>query len=142
VVIPPPNEIQALQQGQVDAVYSWTPAYNKGQEDPDLTVLATEGALLGDFAAFGFAFSQTFLDAHPAAVRQFVAGYVKAWKWAWEHPKELQQQASLIIADAKGDTSLSRYAFPFGSRDNALIQDSDIEFYLDQLTRSGDLEQG
>jgi ABC-type nitrate/sulfonate/bicarbonate transport system substrate-binding protein len=142
VVIAPPNEIQALQQGQVDAAYSWTPAYNKGQEDPAVRVLATEGDLLGDFVTGGFAFSQTFLDRHPAAVREFVAGYVKAWTWAWEHPKELQDEAALIIADAEGDTALSRYVSPPGSRENALIKDEDIQFYLDQLAEKGDIKAG
>lgn len=142
VVIAPPNEIQALQQGQVDAAYSWTPAYDKGQEDPAVTVLASEGDLLGDFVTGGFAFSGKFLDQHPAAVREFVASYVKAWTWAWEHPKELQQEASEIITAAKGPAELSKYVVPFGSRANALIQDSDVQFYLDQLSRKGDIKEG
>lgn len=142
VLIAPPNEIQALQQGQTDAAYSWTPAYNKGQEDPSIKVLVTEGDMLGDFVTGGFAFSQDFLDKNPEAVKQFVAGYVKAWNWAWKNPKELQVKAASIIKDFNGDTSLSKYAFPFGSRENALIKDSDIEFYITQLTRKGDLKPG
>jgi ABC-type nitrate/sulfonate/bicarbonate transport system substrate-binding protein len=142
VVVAPPNEVQAVQQGRVDAAYSWTPAYNKAQEDPNVKVLASEGDLLGDFVTGGFAFSQRFLDAHPTAVREFVAGYVRAWSWAWEHPEELQQEAAEIITENKGDPSLSRFVFPFGSRENALIQDSDVQFYLDQLTKKGDIEAG
>ncbi|MCU7727550.1 ABC transporter substrate-binding protein [Actinoplanes sp. KI2] len=142
VVVAPPNEIQALRQGQVDAAYSWTPAYNKGQEDPNVKVVATEGDMLGDFVTGGFAFSQDFLDKHPEAVKQFVAGYVKAWTWAWEHPAELQQKAAAIIKDFNGDESLSKYVYPFGSRPNALIKDEDINFYIDQLTRKGELTAG
>jgi ABC-type nitrate/sulfonate/bicarbonate transport system substrate-binding protein len=142
VVVAPPNEIQSIRQGLVDAAYSWTPAYNKGQEDPDVAVLASEGDLLGDLVTGGFAFSQRFLDAHPEAVREFVAGYVRAWAWAWEHPEKLQQEAAEIITANKGDASLSRYVYPFGSRENALIQDGDIQFYLDQLTKQGDIEAG
>ena len=142
VVVAPPNEIQALRQGQVDAAYSWTPAYNKGLEDPTVKVVATEGDMLGDFVTGGFAFSQDFLDKHPDAVKQFVAGYVKAWTWAWDHPAELQQKAAEIIKDFNGDTSLAKYVYPFGSRANALIKDSDIDFYIDQLTRKGELTAG
>ncbi len=142
VVIAPPNEIQALQQGQIDGAYSWSPAYNKGQEDPSITVLATEGDMLGDFVTGGFAFSQDFLDKHPEAVRQFLAGYVKAWTWAWAHPAELQQKAVEIIKDFHGDTSLSKYVYPWGSRANAVIKDVDIQFYIDQLTKKGELKPG
>jgi ABC-type nitrate/sulfonate/bicarbonate transport system substrate-binding protein len=98
--------------------------------------------MLGDFVTGGFAFAKDFLDKHPAAVRQFVAGYVKAWTWAWEHPAELQQKAAEIIKDFNGDTRLANYAYPFGSRANALIEDSDIQFYIDQLTRKGELKPG
>lgn len=142
VVVAPPNEIQALRQGLVDAAYSWTPAYNKGQEDPQVEVVATEGDMLGDFVTGGFAFSQDFLDKHPAAVKEFVAGYVKAWTWAWEHPAELQEKAAAIIRDFNGETSLAKYVYPFGSRANALIKDQDIDFYIDQLTRKGELTAG
>ncbi|BCJ47247.1 ABC transporter substrate-binding protein [Actinoplanes ianthinogenes] len=142
VVVAPPNEIQALQQGQVDAAYSWTPAYNKGQEDPGIKVVATEGDMLGDFVTGGFAFSQQFLDAHPEAVKEFVAGYVKAWSWAWEHPAELQEKAAAIITDFKGNADLAKYVYPFGSRPNALIKDADIQFYIDQLTKKGELTAG
>jgi len=55
---------------------------------------------------------------------------------------ELQQEAAEIITENKGDPSLSRFVFPFGSRENALIQDSDVQFYLDQLTKKGDIEAG
>ncbi len=142
VVIAPPNEIQALEQGQVDAAYSWTPAYNKGQENPQVTVLATEGTMLGDFVTGGFAFAQDFLDKHADAVKDFLAGYVKAWTWAWNNPAALQQKAAEIIKDFNGDTSLAKYVYPFGSRPNALITDADIQFYIDQLTRKGELKPG
>lgn len=142
VVVAPPNEIQAVRQGLVDAAYSWTPAYNKGQEDPQVQVVATEGDMLGDFVTGGFAFSQDFLDKHADAVREFVAGYVKAWTWAWDHPAELQQKAAAIIKDFNGDPALSKYVYPFGSRPNAVIKDADIDFYIDQLTRKGELKPG
>jgi ABC-type nitrate/sulfonate/bicarbonate transport system substrate-binding protein len=142
VVIAPPNEVQALAQGQIDAVYNWSPGYNKAQEISGVDVIASEGDMLGDFVTGGFAFSEQFLDAHPAAVKEFVAGYVKAWTWAWEHPKELQATAAEIIKEDDGDPSLSKFAYPFGSRKNALINDADINFYITQLEKSGDLEKG
>jgi ABC-type nitrate/sulfonate/bicarbonate transport system substrate-binding protein len=120
VVIAPPNEIQAVRQGLVDAAYSWTPAYNKGLEDPNVKVVATEGDMLGDFVTGGFAFSQEFLDKNPEAVKEFVDGYVKAWAWAWEHPAELQDKAKSIIKDFGGEEDLAKYVVPFGSRANAL----------------------
>ncbi|MCW2501893.1 MAG: hypothetical protein JWO79_177 [Actinomycetia bacterium] len=142
VVIAAPNEVQAVRQGLVDAAYSWTPGYNKAQDDPAIKVVATEGDMLGDFVTGGFGFSQDFLDKHAGAVREFVAGYVKAWNWAWAHPAELQQKAASIIGDFNGNKSLAQYAYPFGSRPNALIEDKDIDFYIDQLTRKGELKSG
>jgi len=142
VVIAPPNEVQALLQDQVDAAYSWNPAYSKAQEDPGVKLLAAEGEMLGDFAPGGYAFSQEFLDAHPEAVKEFLEGYVKAWKWAWDHPKELQEKAAEIIEDFDGNTELAQYAFPPGSREAALLKDSDIQFYIDQLIDQGDLKEG
>jgi ABC-type nitrate/sulfonate/bicarbonate transport system substrate-binding protein len=140
VVIAPPNEVQSLQQGQIDAAYTWSPAYNVAQEDPNVTVLATEGDMLDDFVVAVYALSDDFLDTHPQAVREFAEGYVRAWAWAWEHPAEWQDVAAELIELFDGDPSLARYVFPFGSRDHALIQDSDIQFYIDRLAEAGELD--
>lgn len=142
VVIAPPNEVQAVQQKQVDAAYSWSPNYDKAQEDPSIEVLVPEGEILGDFSPGGFAFSQEFLDENPEAVEDFVDGYVKAWNWAWENPKEFQEEAKKIIADFKGNTDLAKYAYPFGKRENALFKDSDVDFYFKQLTKAGKIKEG
>lgn len=142
VVLAPPNEVQAIQNKQLDAAYSWSPNYEKAQEDPNIKVLVAEGDMLGDFAPGGFALSQEFIDENPEAVREFVKGIAKAWNWGWENPKEWQEISKEIIKDVKGNVALAEYAYPPGERENALFKDSDVEFYIKQLIKLGKVKEG
>lgn len=142
LVVPSANHYQALKQGQIDASYQWSQFFYQQLEDNDIKLLLAESEITGDIAGTGQVFTEDFIKKNPEVVSSFVKAYVKAWDWAQEHPKELQEISKEIIQKQGGNTELAKYTYPPSERKHALLNDNDIQLYIDWQVKYGKLKDG
>jgi len=75
VQLPPPNQLQALESGAIDAVFSYEPNYTIGVEKFKFKKVVPESIFASQInhAAFGgYWFSTSFAEAHPALAKKIV----------------------------------------------------------------------
>ncbi len=142
LVVPSPNHYQALKQGQIDASYQWSANFYQLLDDNDNKLLLGEQDITGDVAGTGQVFTEDFIKKNPEVVSGFVRAYAKAWDWAMEHPKEYQEIAAEIIKEQGGNPDRAKYAYPPSERKHALLNDQDIQLYIDWQVKYGKLKEG
>jgi NitT/TauT family transport system substrate-binding protein len=76
VQLPPPNQLQALESGSIDALFSYEPNYTIGVEKFGFRTIAPESVFASQInhAAFGgYWFSTSFVEQHPTLAKKVAA---------------------------------------------------------------------
>lgn len=89
VEVRPPFAAQMVRDGKVQAVTLLEPFYEQAMKKGGLKVLFTTDDIYGGPTDYVFMiFTNAFLKAHPQAVRDYVADYLRAVNWALDHRSE------------------------------------------------------
>ena len=145
VVIPPGNTEQALRNNQIDVATLGSIFREKALERGGIEPLFTDFGLFGAFTAGTHFFSDSFIEEHPEAIREFVNGTAKAIEWARSTPKEevIARLKSIIKKrDRNEDTELSNYWKSTGiSGPGGSIDEAEFQIWIDWLVENGDLNE-
>jgi ABC-type nitrate/sulfonate/bicarbonate transport system substrate-binding protein len=150
--VPMENEEQALRSKQVDAIAgttnggSWFDlALDRGgvRIIPGTSHYETNKGQVDTLAGDGFRVD--FIKAHPDAVRHYVTAVEKAKRIIWESfqkdPGRVRQVYADIAREKGGNPLLGKFFQPI-SPDATVIQDRDIQFWIDVLVEKGLLKPG
>jgi ABC-type nitrate/sulfonate/bicarbonate transport system substrate-binding protein len=138
VSLPAPQQEQALRQSEVAAVASSTIFTHQILANGGVKALFNDYDVLGIEHIGGWAFNNSFIDAHPDAVRGFIAALSKAVSWIKE--SEANTKEAIDIVYAKGGNSIW---LRWGEGDEKLLlTDHDIQAWIDILTIYGNIKEG
>ncbi|HEY9246660.1 MAG TPA: ABC transporter substrate-binding protein [Candidatus Methanoperedens sp.] len=133
---------EILRQGQVDAVVPVGAQIDKMEAGGGVRVIFTDYEIIGNQTHCGMFMSEKFINDNPEAVRAFVEASANAADWARDHPEEAKELAARIMKNKGGNPDLAKYWKGFGVRDHALLEDSDVQFWIDWLVRDGRINEG
>jgi ABC-type nitrate/sulfonate/bicarbonate transport system substrate-binding protein len=142
VVVPWPQHEQVFESNQVDVVSVNQPFANKILADGDARVLFSDYTDRGETALFVYGFTQDYIDKNPATVKGFVTAMAEAADWAVANPADANALASSILVKEGMNPTLASYWSPSQAWPHALIHDSDVQWWLDTLTKSGTIKAG
>ncbi len=137
-----PHHEEALRQGLVDVVAPIGAQIDKMEAGGGVRVLFTDYDIIGNQTHCGLFMSGKFIRENPEVVKQFVKANSKAADWAIGHPSEAKELAAKIIKSKGGNPELARYWKGFGVREHALLEDSDVQFWIDWLVKDGRIKEG
>lgn len=135
VVVPWPQHEQVLRSGQVDAVIAISPYSDKIQEKKDTRILFTGYDVRGKTASIGFGVNEKLIKQNPEAVRKFVAVIAKTYDWSAENPEEARKIVAEIYTKRGGNPDLAKYWSPKRAWEHGMIQDDDVQWWLDIFAR-------
>ena len=133
---------EVLRQGLVDVVAPVGAQIDRMEADDGVRVLFTDYDIIGNQTHCGMFMSEKFIKENPQAVKLFVEGSAKAADWAKDHPEEARELAAKIMKDKGGNPDLAKYWKGFGVREHALLQDNDVQFWIDWLVKDGRISEG
>lgn len=135
VVIPDPNQEQALKQGLIDVAILHPPFYYAARQHGGYKVFAYSSEALGGAGGTTLlVFQNSFIKDHPDAVRNFIKAYKKSEVWSNDN----RQEAATITAKAIGLDSADTHWY---SRSGA-INDTQLQIWIDNLVADGVIKQG
>lgn len=133
---------EVLRQGLVDVVAPVGAQIDKMEAGGGVRVLFTDYDIIGNQTHCGMFMSEKFIKENPEAVRQFVEASAKAADWAKDHPDEARKLAVKIMKDKGGNPEIAKFWKGFGVREHALLLDSDVQFWIDELVKDGRMRTG
>ncbi|MBI2311156.1 MAG: ABC transporter substrate-binding protein [Betaproteobacteria bacterium] len=138
VVLPDPNQEQALTQGLIDVAVVHSPYYEKAEKTGAARALFNDYAVdKGVAGMLPYFTHEDFIAEHPDVVRKFVKVLVKASNWTNKNPDEAAQ----IFAKRRGLDP--KYAGAWSYYDNGLIpNDEPVQWWIDLLVAEGKLKPG
>ncbi len=137
-----PHHEEVLRQNLVDVVAPVGAQIDKIEAGGGVRILFTDYDIIGNQTHCGMFMSEKFIKENPDVVKQFVKASARATDWAREHPKEAKELAAKIMTKKGGSPELAEYWKGFGVREHALLEDSDVQFWIDWLVRDGKLKEG
>ena len=146
VVVPPVNTETALRQGQIDVGTMSSVFRETAVERGGIRPLFTDESLFGAFTYGSYVFRNDYIAQNEDAVADFVQGTARAIRWAQTTPVDDVVAKYRQIIGARGrneNTDLVGYwrstsiAGPGG-----VIDDKEIQLWIDWLVRNGELPQG
>ncbi|MEI6205415.1 MAG: ABC transporter substrate-binding protein [Desulfuromonadales bacterium] len=145
LIVPPPQLEQVLRNKQVDAIMIGSPISDKILEGGGTRRLASLYEILGANAAgggFGFIVREDLIKKNPELVKRLVAVYEKTDQWASKNPDEARKLVAQVLQKRNQNPAIAKYwKGPF-LRNYGLLQDSDIQFWLDWFLREGKIKEG
>ncbi|NJD53963.1 MAG: ABC transporter substrate-binding protein [Candidatus Methanoperedens sp.] len=142
IALPTTSFEQALREKQVDVIIGSGTPILKTLAGGEARILFNETEIVGDYMATTYPVSEKFIAENPDAVKRFVEGYVKAVDWAKENPEEANRLYAKLLKDKGGDPGLAKYWTGFGVREHALLQDSDVQIWIDWMVSDSILKDG
>jgi len=145
LIVPPPQLEQVLRSKQVDAVMIGAPISDKILEGGGTRRLASLFEILGPQGAgagFGTIVREDMIKKNPDLVRRLVAAYEKTDQWAQKHPEEARQVVADVLKKRNQNPQIAKYWKNPYLRNNGLLQDHDVNFWLDWFVLEGKLKQG
>lgn len=133
---------EVLRQGLVDVVAPVGAQIDKIEAGGGVRVLFTDYDIIGNQTHCGMFMSEKFMKENPEAVRKFVEASARAADWAKDNPVEARELAARIMKAKGGNPEIAKYWKGFGVREHALLMDSDVQFWIDELVKDGRLGQG
>ena len=133
---------EVLRQGLVDVVAPVGAQIDRMEAGGGVRVLFTDYDIIGNQTHCGMFMSEKFIKENPQAVKLFVEGSAKAADWAKDHPEEARELAAKIMKDKGGNPDLAKYWKGFGVREHALLQDNDVQFWIDWIVKDGRISEG
>jgi ABC-type nitrate/sulfonate/bicarbonate transport system substrate-binding protein len=145
LIVPPPQLEQVLRSKQVDVIMIGSPISDKILEGGETRRLASLYEILGPNSAgagFGFIVKDKLIKNNPELVRRLVAVYEKTDQWATKNPDEARKLVARILKNRNQNPAIAKYWKAPYLRNYGLLQDSDIQFWLDWFIREGKLKVG
>ncbi|MCB8887740.1 ABC transporter substrate-binding protein [Vreelandella malpeensis] len=142
VAVPGPQLGQTLRSGQVDiaAVGAWQSVFaGQLEEGGGVRSLFDDHELLGDITLSPYSMQREFVERHPQAVRTLVTQSGRAANWAKNHPDQARELIAELLAQRHENAQLADYWAGFGVRDQARLNDHDVQYWLGVLEREGTL---
>ena len=145
VVVPGPQLEQVLRSKQVDltAFGYWQQTFEGAAlKNGELRPIFTDYQLTGDIAG-GFAvLRRDWVQAHPEAAKTFVQAAARALDYAREHPEETKVILAKVLEERGENPEVAQYFAGFGVRPGGLPTEHDVQFWIDVLTREGQIQEG
>ncbi|MEI6205418.1 MAG: ABC transporter substrate-binding protein [Desulfuromonadales bacterium] len=145
LIVPPPQLEQVLRNKQVDAVMIGSPISDKILEGGGTRRLASLYEILGANTAgggFGTIVREDLIKKNPDLVRRLVAVYVKTDEWSSRNPEEARKLVAKVLQKRNQNPAIAKYWPDPYLRNHGLLQDSDIQFWLDWFLREGKIKEG
>jgi ABC-type nitrate/sulfonate/bicarbonate transport system substrate-binding protein len=145
IVVPGPQLEQTLRSGQVDiAALGYWQATFEGllKEHGGVRAVFDDTDVLGEIAGGFIVLRRDFIEAHPAAARNFVEQSTRAADWSRENPDEARKVLAGILEKRGENAELAKYWTGFGLRPGAQAIPRDLDFWIAVLEREGSLPKG
>jgi ABC-type nitrate/sulfonate/bicarbonate transport system substrate-binding protein len=135
VVIPDPQQEQALRQGLIDVAILHPPFYTAAERHGGVRILTTSQQAFGSAGGNTLlCFTEKFIKEHPDTVRKFIKGYKTTEEWSDNNRAE----AGDITAKAIGlDIAAAHYYSSSGA-----VNETQLQIWIDQLVADGKLQPG
>lgn len=146
VVLPPANTEDALRKGQIDAAALGGPLQDTALAHGGLHALYTDKDLFGQFDYGTYVFRNDYLQQHQDAVADFVQGTARAIRWLQVTPRDQVVARMTTIIQQRGrneNTNLLQYYKSSGLPvPGGVIQERELQIWIDWLVRNGELPAG
>ncbi|MFC9894358.1 ABC transporter substrate-binding protein [Nocardia sp. NPDC127579] len=146
LVVPPANTEDALRKGQVEVGTLGQVFRDSALERGGIHPLYTDTAIFGQAAYGTYVFRDQFLAQNRDAVADFVQGTARATRWLQLTPRDevLARFTSIIQKRGRNEnTDLLKYWKSSGlPTPGAVVQEKEIQVWLDWLARNGELKSG
>lgn len=139
VVLPDPQQEQALQQGQIDVAALHPPFYKKAESDGGVRVFVTSYEAFGDAAGLTLVvFTEEYIEKYPGTVRDFLNAYKDGERWANAN----REEAGEITAKNIGlpYTSNTHYYSESGAINDKVK--GYLQEWIDAMVADGYLKEG
>lgn len=135
VVIPDPQQEQALRQGLIDVAVLHPPFYFAAEKHGGVRVLTTSQEAFGSAGGNTLlCFTESFIKEHPETVRKFIKGYKTTEAWSNNN----RDAAANLTAKAIGlDEAAAHYYSSSGA-----VNETQLQVWIDQLVADGTLKPG
>jgi ABC-type nitrate/sulfonate/bicarbonate transport system substrate-binding protein len=135
VIIPDPQQEQALRQGLIDVAVLHPPFYTAAEEHGGVRIIVSSRKIFGDAAGISLLyFTEDFIKNNPDAVRKFIRGYKNSERWSNDNPVE----SATITAKEIG---LEKSTVHFYN-DTGEIDGSKIQKWIDAMVKDGIIKEG
>ena len=135
VVIPDPQQEQALRQGLIDVAVLHPPFYFAAENHGGVRILTTSQQAFGSAGGNTLlCFTENFIKEHPDTVRKFIKGYKTTEEWCDNNRGE----AGSITSRAIG---LNEAAAHYYSHTGA-VNETQLQVWINQLVADGKLKPG
>jgi ABC-type nitrate/sulfonate/bicarbonate transport system substrate-binding protein len=142
VVVPWPQHPQVFVSDQVDVAAANPPYSNMILESGKGRVLFSNYDERGTTALYVYGVREDLVKKNPQAVKGFVTGMAKAADWSTQNPVEAQALVKEIYIKKGSNPDLAKYWTPTQARPHALIEDSDVQWWLNVFVQQGTLKEG
>jgi ABC-type nitrate/sulfonate/bicarbonate transport system substrate-binding protein len=139
VVLPDPQQEQALQQGQIDIATLHPPFYKKAESDGNVTVFLTSSQAFGPAAGITLlVYTDDYINKYPGTVRDFTNAFKDSERWTNNN----REEAGNITAKEIGlpYTSNVHWYSPSGAIDNTTV--AYLQQWIDAMVADGDISKG
>jgi ABC-type nitrate/sulfonate/bicarbonate transport system substrate-binding protein len=146
VVIPPVNMEEALKQHQLDGAMMGGAVREKAERDGGVKRIFKDVEFLGSYLNTTTVLSDSFIEDHPGATKEFVSGVAKAIRWMQTEPASKVVKLGDEIADEEGfseDKETIKYWKSLGvPGEGGLILPREFPLWIKYLEEEGELEPG
>jgi ABC-type nitrate/sulfonate/bicarbonate transport system substrate-binding protein len=148
ITVPTGQSEQVLKNKQVDAILvATTMEAGYIKEHGGVRLLATLDDYLpkGNNGTHhcGLIVSEKFIKEKPELLKRFIDGFVKAADWQRDNPDKARELDIKWTkeAGANPEPFLKGFIPPSSIRNHALVEDSDIQWFIDRLVERGELKK-
>jgi ABC-type nitrate/sulfonate/bicarbonate transport system substrate-binding protein len=146
VVIPPVNMEEALDNNQLDGVIWGGAVREKAERDGGVRELFKDVDFLGSYLNTCTVLSDSFIEDHPGATKEFVSGTAKAIRWMQTEPAATVVKLGEEIAEEEGyseEIETIKYWKSLGvPGEGGLILPREFPLWIKYLEEEGELEAG
>jgi ABC-type nitrate/sulfonate/bicarbonate transport system substrate-binding protein len=135
VVIPDPQQEQALKQGLIDIAVLHPPFYFAAEERGGVRVLVSSREIFGDAGGITLMYAtEDFIKKNPDTLRKFIRGYKNAERWSNDNPAE----SAIITGKEIGLEKASTHYYAYDGK----VNDSVIQVWIDAMVKDGLIKPG
>jgi ABC-type nitrate/sulfonate/bicarbonate transport system substrate-binding protein len=135
VVMPDPQQEQALRQGLIDVAVLHPPFYTAAEQHGGVRIIATSYDTLGQYAGTTLlAFTDDFIKNHPDSVRAFINAYKNSERWSNDHLTE----SGILTAKTIGLSAATPHYYSY----NGAVTDESIQPWINAMVADGDIKEG
>lgn len=135
VIIPDPQQEQALRQGLIDIAILHPPFYFAAEKHGGVRILAaSKDAFKGAGGTTLLVFREDFIKEHPETVRRFAKGYKNTEKWVNEN----REDAGKLTAKDIGLTEAAVHYYSSTGK----VNEAQLQYWIDALVADGQIKPG